>query len=114
VDGTDFLAWQRGFGTSSGASLIDGDSDGDMDVDSVDFNNWESQFGTMTGGAITAGAVAASGIGSGVDYAAASVGGTPEPSSLVLAGMAGLGGLMATGRRRKNRREAQKKSVVSF
>jgi len=36
VDGSDFLAWQSGFGTPIGASHAMGDADGDGDVDSVD------------------------------------------------------------------------------
>ena len=36
VDGADFLAWQRGFGTLLGATHADGDADGDTDVDADD------------------------------------------------------------------------------
>ena len=46
VDGDDFLTWQSGFGTTSGATRGDGDADGDGDVDGNDFLQWQSQFGT--------------------------------------------------------------------
>jgi len=46
VDGADFLAWQRGFGTAApNATPADGDADGDLDVDGDDLTVWESQFG---------------------------------------------------------------------
>jgi len=48
VDGFDFLAWQRGFGTTSGANKGDGDADNDEDVDSDDLTAWEGQFGQST------------------------------------------------------------------
>ena len=44
IDGTDFLAWQRGFGTLN-ANKPDGDADNDTVVDGVDLGIWESQFG---------------------------------------------------------------------
>lgn len=47
VDGADFLAWQRGFGITSGAFLADGDANGDGDVDENDLFSWESQYGTF-------------------------------------------------------------------
>jgi hypothetical protein len=46
VDGADFLAWQRGFGTTSGATREDGDFDGDGDVDSHDLDIWRAMFGS--------------------------------------------------------------------
>ncbi|MEM9657247.1 MAG: serpin family protein [Planctomycetota bacterium] len=46
VDGNDFLAWQRGHGTTDGAQLADGDSDADGDVDDDDLGVWEASFGT--------------------------------------------------------------------
>ncbi len=49
VDGEDFLAWQTGFGTASGATKADGDADLDGDVDGEDFLVWQTQFGTSTG-----------------------------------------------------------------
>jgi len=45
IDGFDFLTWQRGFGTQTGASLADGDADAEEDVDAIDLAVWESQFG---------------------------------------------------------------------
>ena len=36
VDGTDFLAWQRGYGTLINAPRSAGDADGDGDVDQDD------------------------------------------------------------------------------
>jgi len=48
IDGFDFLAWQRGFGTQApNATKTDGDADNDLDVDSDDLGIWESQFGTV-------------------------------------------------------------------
>ena len=46
VDGSDFLAWQRGFGKTTGAVPEDGDSDQDGDVDEQDLLTWQSQFGS--------------------------------------------------------------------
>jgi len=48
VDGADFLAWQRGFGTLA-AVKSDGDANDDSNVNSVDLGMWESSFGTGTG-----------------------------------------------------------------
>ncbi len=45
VDGTDFLTWQRGFGTTSGALLADGNSDDDEDVDHSDLAVWSTTYG---------------------------------------------------------------------
>jgi hypothetical protein len=45
VDGTDFLAWQRGVGIATGATKAQGDSNGDGDVDQDDFKEWRSAFG---------------------------------------------------------------------
>jgi len=46
VDGFDFLAWQRGFGTlSPNANKADGDADDDLDVDRDDLVVWQSQYG---------------------------------------------------------------------
>ncbi len=46
VNGFDFLAWQRGVGTTTGATAADGDSDSDGDVDAADLVAWEQDFGT--------------------------------------------------------------------
>jgi hypothetical protein len=40
IDGADFLAWQRGFGTTVGAARTDGNSDDDGDVDHSDLAAW--------------------------------------------------------------------------
>lgn len=45
VDGSDFLRWQRGVGTTSGASISVGDSNKDGAVDALDLFVWNSQFG---------------------------------------------------------------------
>jgi len=50
VDGNDFLAWQIGFGTQTGAQKSDGDYDNDGDVDEDDFIGWQAEFG-LGGGA---------------------------------------------------------------
>lgn len=44
IDGSDFLAWQRGFGTPN-AMKADGDADNDLDVDSDDLTIWTDQYG---------------------------------------------------------------------
>lgn len=45
VNGADALAFYRGFGTVSGATLADGDADGNQAVDALDFIVFQSQFG---------------------------------------------------------------------
>lgn len=51
VDGTDFLIWQRGFGT--GTSNAEGDSDRDGDVDGDDLTQatlgWQDRYGDQPG-----------------------------------------------------------------
>jgi GH35 family endo-1,4-beta-xylanase len=54
VDGSDFLSWQRGFGTASNAAFAVGDADFDRDVDDADLTAWAAQVGS----AATAGSVA--------------------------------------------------------
>ncbi len=46
VDGTDFLTWQRSFGTTFGAVLAEGDADANGAVNGADLAVWESQMGT--------------------------------------------------------------------
>ena len=46
VDIFDLMAWQRGYGTTSGATAADGDADGDGDVDKYDKSQWKVEFGT--------------------------------------------------------------------
>lgn len=62
VDGSDFLTWQRGFGT--GTTLADGDANGSGSVDGTDLGIWELQY---AGGALSA-----------------SVAAVPEPATLAL------------------------------
>jgi hypothetical protein len=45
VDGRDFLAWQRGFGLTSGALPEQGDANGDGAVDAADLDYWSAQYG---------------------------------------------------------------------
>ena len=47
VDGADFLAWQRGFGTAS-PTPSEGDADFDADVDAADLGIWQTNFGSRT------------------------------------------------------------------
>jgi hypothetical protein len=42
VDGADFLAWQRGQGTTQGATIADGDADGDGAVGASDLALWST------------------------------------------------------------------------
>ena len=44
VDGADFLKWQQGYPTGSGATKADGDADGDGDVDGQDFLIWQQWY----------------------------------------------------------------------
>ena len=77
VDGTDFLSWQRGAGTTIGATSADGDADTDGAVNDGDLAVWEQQYGTVppTLSAVTV---------------------VPEPSTLLL----GCSALIALLRRR--------------
>ena len=47
VDGADFLAWQRGFGTAS-PTPSEGDADFDADVDAADLGIWQTNYGSGT------------------------------------------------------------------
>jgi hypothetical protein len=47
VDGRDFLAWQRGFGTLINATLDQGDANGDGAVDADDLMIFHDQFGPV-------------------------------------------------------------------
>jgi hypothetical protein len=47
VDGRDFLAWQRGYGTPAPTAVkSQGDADNDLDVDGADLSVWELQYGS--------------------------------------------------------------------
>jgi T5SS/PEP-CTERM-associated repeat protein len=45
VDGADLTKWKAGFGTSAGATHMQGNADGDQDVDGADFLAWQRQVG---------------------------------------------------------------------
>jgi hypothetical protein len=70
IDGQDLLAWQRGFGIASGATVAMGDSDYDGDVDEVDLAMWRA----AAGGGATSG-----------------VGQVPEPAALPLSVLCAVG-----------------------
>jgi len=55
VDGADFLAWQRGFGIASGATLPQGDANGDQAVNAMDLQLWSANFSSGPFGSGTAG-----------------------------------------------------------
>src|SRR5690606_26032812 len=65
VDGQDFLIWQRGLGV--GTDNATGDANGSGSVDAADLAIWRSEFGPS---------------------ATAAVGAVPEPSAVLLAGVA--------------------------
>ncbi|MEM8947466.1 MAG: carbohydrate-binding domain-containing protein [Planctomycetota bacterium] len=44
TDGSDFLAWQRGFGMTGAATLSDGDADGSETVDDTDLAVWLTNY----------------------------------------------------------------------
>jgi len=54
VDGSDFLAWQRGFGTSPTARFDQGDSDLGGAVDAADLMAWSALYGTQGSPAVAA------------------------------------------------------------
>jgi hypothetical protein len=54
-DGADFLAWQRGFGTSPNAAFALGDANYDKQIDDADLAHWIAQLGqpvVPAGGAV--------------------------------------------------------------
>jgi hypothetical protein len=48
IDGADFLAWQRGFGSTLTAASLDGDANGDGDGDAGDLAAWIAAFGNAS------------------------------------------------------------------
>jgi hypothetical protein len=50
VDGSDLLAWQRGFGATTGVNLAHGDGDHNGIIDATDLALWEAEFSTVTSG----------------------------------------------------------------
>ena len=54
VDGDDLLAWQDGFGITSGALKSQGDANADGIVNADDLTVWESQYSTVPPGAASA------------------------------------------------------------
>ena len=65
VNSADFTSWKGGFGLATGATHMNGDADGDLDVDGSDFLTWQRQFGG-TSTAVAAGSA------------------VPEPAALLL------------------------------
>jgi len=76
VDGSDFLAWQRGFGSMGSATNAQGDANGDGNVDSQDLAVWQGAFGAGSGASAVAAAAATT---------------VPEPDTACLFGFALLG-----------------------
>jgi hypothetical protein len=83
ADGADFLSWQRGNGTATGATKAQGDADGDGAIDGDDLAIWRGEFGTSAfsgAGNLVTGFVRYVTAG----FAAP----VPEPASVILAGLA--------------------------
>jgi probable HAF family extracellular repeat protein len=54
VNEVDLALWKTGFGASGDATLIDGDADGDQDVDGADFLTWQRHLGAARNSGATA------------------------------------------------------------
>jgi hypothetical protein len=82
ADGSDFLTWQRGLGTTgAGATKAAGNADGDADVDGADLAVWKSEFGQ---GATSGAGVLQFGF---VRYVTGAATAVPEPSTVLLVGL---------------------------
>jgi probable HAF family extracellular repeat protein len=53
VDGVDLGIWRAGFGSRGPATRMQGDADGDLDVDGADFLAWQRQSGSSAATAAT-------------------------------------------------------------
>ena len=53
TDGSDFLIWQRNYGTIGTALRSDGDANTDTDVDEDDLDIWSNQYGVVTAPLVT-------------------------------------------------------------
>jgi hypothetical protein len=93
ADGADFLTWQRGNGAATGGTKAQGDADGDGAIDGDDLAIWRGEFGSS---AFSGSGTLVTGF---VRYVTSGATATPEPGSVVIAGL-GLG-VLALGRRRK-------------
>jgi hypothetical protein len=51
VDSLDLDVWKSHFGLAAGAQRLDGDADGDEDVDGADFLVWQQNLGSVSPGA---------------------------------------------------------------
>ncbi|BBO31860.1 DUF7453 family protein [Lacipirellula parvula] len=80
VDGGDFLAWQRGYGKTTGALPAHGDANGDGDVDAADLAAWRNAFGSAN--------------------AANVMNAVPEPATGALVGLGAIGLLVGAAQRR--------------
>jgi hypothetical protein len=49
IDGQDLAEWTTGFGAAGSATHMQGDADGDANVEGADFLIWQRQFGLSVG-----------------------------------------------------------------
>jgi hypothetical protein len=87
VDGNDFLAWQRGLGTTVGATRAMGNADFDADVDAADLGVWRQQFGVTTAAVVPAieAALAPAVVAGGIEVASLGLGSSPATDLIDLA-----------------------------
>ena len=83
VDAMDLTRWKTGFGLSTAATHMQGNADGDADVDGADFLTWQQQLGSAA--------------------ASASSAAVPEPTTALL--LTGVAALVIVHRRGRVRRE---------